>query len=526
MTRRGTRYRLIGFAVAALLVLGQGRQAVAAAGSIRYSPGPDAPGAIDPATGGYVEGASFDPLLCAELPCVELLHNIFEPLVSTDLSGDHVPVLATRWQRLDDHRFRFWLRQGVRFHNGEKFDAGAVVYSLQRASEIFALTAWFPRIEEVSIVAPDVVDVVLAEPDGLFLYRLGHLGLMLPPRHIRRVGLRRFGASPVGTGPFRFDAWDGDRREIRLTANERYWREGHPRIGELIYVYADADTAFSRLIDGELDIIQRMNPRRTTQFMASGAGEVVKAWLPHVVFGIFNLLDNNSPLHDPRVREALNLAINRPHMIRYGALGNGRLLGGYSIPEGPAHAGLEPPPLDLARARRLIAEAGLGDAFTLSMSVSNHLPNQIENIIVASLEALGVTVESRRIGLYEYLQGVFLSKFGDHDAFSDDIILAGTIAGGTLNHPGSVPMAFLYSKEPNEALLRDAELDRLYEAALATYDPAASDAAWRALERYVREQNLLLFGYQERAIFGVRRGLHFTPRTMMSFWDAYYEDER
>ncbi len=523
MTSRAARYRQIGLAVAALLVIGQDRQAVAAEGSIRYSPGPDAPGAIDPATEKYAEGASFDPLLCAELPCVELLHNIFEPLVSTDLSGDHVPVLATRWQRLDDRRFRFWLRPEVRFHNGEEFDAKAVVYSLLRASEIFASTAWFPSLEDVVAVAPDVVDVVLAEPDGLFLNRLGQLGLMMPPRHIRRVGLRRFGAAPVGTGPFRFDAWDGDRREVRLTANERYWREGHPRIDELTYVYADADTAFARLVEGELDLIQRMNPRKTTQFMRSGVGDVVKASLPYVIFGQFNLLDDDRTLRDPRVREALNLAINRAHLIRYGAVGNGRLLGGYSIPEGPAHAGLEPPPFDLARARRLLAEAGLGDGFTVSMSVSRHIPGQIENIIAASLKALGVTVESRRISLFDYQEEAYLSKFGSHAALSEDIILLGNV-GGTLNHPGFVPMAFLYSKQPNLALLHDAELDRLYEVALATYEPAASDAAWLAVEHYVREQNLFLFGYQVRAIFGARHGLHFTPRTKMSFWDAYYDE--
>ena len=95
---------------------------------------------------------------------------------------------------------------------------------------------------------------------------------------------------------------------------------------------------------------------------------------------------------------------------------------------------------------------------------------------------------------------------------------------GTIFHSGTIPMTFLYSRKPNQSVLRDAELDRLFEEAIATYDPVKASALWQDLERYVYDHHLLFIGYQEKTIFGARKNLHFTPRTLMTFWDAYYEN--
>jgi peptide/nickel transport system substrate-binding protein len=101
---------------------------------VRFSPGTAAPTAYNAASARYEEGTSFDPFICAEQPCGELLHNIFEGLVSAPDSRSVQPELATRWERLDEVTFRFTLRRGVVFHNGEPFDAEAVRFSLMRAS--------------------------------------------------------------------------------------------------------------------------------------------------------------------------------------------------------------------------------------------------------------------------------------------------------------------------------------------------------------------------------------------------------
>ncbi len=513
--------RAVTAAAVSVLLLGAVPAAVSGQ-TIRFCPGTPAPTAFNPATGAYEEGRSFDPFICAEQPCGEILHNMFEGLVSISDTQVIQPELATSWQRLDDVRFRFTLRRGVTFHNGEPFDAEAVRFSLMRASQAYGATAWFPEIAQVEIPDPYTVDVVLKAPDSLFLYRLEHIGLIQPARYFRQVGPAEFGEHPVGTGAFRFVRWDKAGREVLLEANPQYWRRGYPKVKRLIYNYTDSETALDLLTKGKLDLIRRLNPRKTTQFMETGTGKVVKAWLPQLVLGPFNLLKPETRLKDLRVRQAINLAINREDLIRYGAVGNGRLLGGYTVPEDPNHAGLQPYSLNVSKAQQLLREAGYSEGFKLSMLVSNEVPPQVENIIAVSLRQIGITVSFRTASEAEFLKELYLPKFTASSPPSFDVLLL-SMPAGTIFHSGYVPMTLLYSKKPNESAVRDPILDRLYEDAIRTYDGAKASALWKKLEEYVYRNDLLLIGYQERAVFGASKRLHFTPRTLMSFWDAYYE---
>jgi peptide/nickel transport system substrate-binding protein len=461
-------------------------------------------------------------LVCAEQPCIELLHNIFEPLITTSQGQELEPCLATKWERRDETTFRFELRRGVKFHNGERFDAEAVRFSLDRASKAYGGTAWFPRIERIVVVDPYTVDVILEQPDSLFLYRLNNMALIAPPLHFRRVGPREFGNNPVGTGAFKFVRWDSGKREITLDRNENYWRLSYPRIEHLVYRYMDQDQALDDLINGRLDLIRRLNPRKTTQFMRLGVGKIVKAWLPQLVLGVFNLLKPSAPLLDLRVREAINLAVNRDHLIRYGAIGNGRLFGGYTVPGDPNGADLAPYPFDPDRARQRLAEAGFASGLELTMMVATEVPPQIERIISVSLGRIGIIVRVRRVSESEFLQQLYLPKFRGGAAPSFDILLL-SVPGGTIPHAAMVPMTLLYSREPNESAVRSDEVDALYLTAVHTYNSADARRTWQQLEQYAFTTHLLFVGYQERAVFGANERLRFTPRTLMSFWDAYYE---
>jgi ABC-type transport system substrate-binding protein len=284
----------------------------------------------------------------------------------------------------------------------------------------------------------------------------------------------------------------------------------------------DAQRAFDMLARGELDLIRRLNPRKTTAFMQTGAGKVVKAWLPHVVVGLFNLLKPETPLRQLAVREAINLSVQRDHVIRFGTIGNGRLLGGYTVPNDPNHVALPPYPLDVPLAQQRLQEAGYAQGLTLSVLVDKQVPPQIENIIAGSLQQIGIELTVKRASESEFLQTLYLPKFTTAAVPPFDILLL-SIPVGAMFHSAMIPMSVLYSKEPNESSLRDPLLDQLYEQALYAAHPGAAAAGWQALERYVYKHHLLLMGYQEKAIFGSHRHLRFTPRTLMTFWDADYD---
>ena len=156
------------------------------------------------------------------------------------------------------------------------------------------------------------------------------------------------------------------------------------------------------------------------------------------------------------------------------------------------------------------------------MLVSNEVPPQVEKIIAVSLAQVGIRVTIREASEAEFLKEIYLPKFGPGGPPSFDILLL-SMPAGTIPHSGYVPMTLLYSRKPNESAVRDPVLDRAVREGVRTYDPRSSAGLWKKLERYVYDQHLLLIGYQERAVFGSRDRLQFSPGTLMTFWDASYE---
>ena len=128
----------------------------------------------------------------------------------------------------------------------------------------------------------------------------------------------------------------------------------------------------------------------------------------------------------------------------------------------------------------------------------------------------------KRVSEAEFLQQLYLPKFKGGGAPSFDILLL-SVPAGTIYHAAMIPMTLLYSREPNESAVRDQKIDDLYQSGIHTYDQDHGRQIWRRLEEYVATNHTLFFGYQERAVFGANARLKFTPRTLMTFWDAYYE---
>ena len=153
--------------------------------------------------------------------------------------------------------------------------------------------------------------------------------------------------------------------------------------------------------------------------------------------------------------------------------------------------------------------------------VATEVPPQIEKIIAISLNRIGISVNVKRVTEAEFLEQLYLPKFKSGGAPLFDILLL-SVPAGTILHAAMVPMTLLYSREPNESAIHDEKIDEIYLAGLRTYDRDEGRRIWRQLEEYVAANHLLFFGYQERAVFGANARLKFTPRTLMTFWDAYY----
>src|SRR5262245_58758495 len=182
------------------------------------------------------EPNTFDPHPTVGRNTQIFIANVFDRLTARDAQGNLVPGLAESWKRLNPTTWQFTLRKGVRFHNGDDFNAECVKFTLDRATNPetkATISSELGTIAATEVVNPLTVNVTTKTPDFLLPVRLGELfGLMLSPKHTNAMGKEAIATKPNGTGPFKLVAWTKNEKLV-LEANESYWR-GAPQVKTLV----------------------------------------------------------------------------------------------------------------------------------------------------------------------------------------------------------------------------------------------------------------------------------------------------
>jgi len=182
---------------------------------------------------------SMDPAKHSAFPTANILFQIYDGLVTQNEKGEIAPALATSWSNPDPLTWRFKLREGVKFHNGEVFNAAAVKYTFDRALDPNFKAPYYSRISQikaVNVVDDNTIDIKTDKPFPtmlLSLYEASFPALIVPPAYTAQNNGADLGAKPVGTGPYRFVEWKKDERVV-LEANPDYWG-GKPSIAKVIF---------------------------------------------------------------------------------------------------------------------------------------------------------------------------------------------------------------------------------------------------------------------------------------------------
>jgi peptide/nickel transport system substrate-binding protein len=288
--------------------------------------------------------------------------------------------LATRWEPSADHRrWTFYLRKGVKFHTGEEATSEDVKFSLQRAIGKRSTTGYAgplrTLIADIETPTPDRVVIVTKEPTLIvptYLSRsLSTEGMILPKKYIETSGDDAFAQKPVGSGPYRFvEQVTGSH--IKLAAVDNHWRIGVPRYKTIIFkLVPEETTRIALLRRGEVDITdvsrERVKELERESFPIRVRREeaILTMW--------WILPREGQPTKDKRVREALNLAVDRneiaqsifaghadPAHVPLGLSWSYRDIGFKVTPEMQY-------PYDPARAKKLLADAGFAGGFPLTV---------------------------------------------------------------------------------------------------------------------------------------------------------------
>jgi len=359
-------------------------------------------------------------------------HHIYETLVDRDTEGTLIPRLATEWniKEGDNTVWVFKLREGVKFHDGADFTAEDVVFSLDRArSDKSNLKQLHAAVQGVTAVDDHTVEVKLSGPSPLYPNNLTNTFIMDKTWSEKNnvVQVQEAGSTEDnyavrntnGTGPYILESRDPDVRSV-LKINENHWAEEKPAVTEIIYLpIAENATRVAALLSGEVDLVQDV-PVQDIERLASTQGIKVETGPENrvIYFGYrvdekplksSNVTDKN-PLADPKVREAMELAIDRDAIKQV-------VMRGQSVPTGvatpPFVHGWTPeldayPKPDVAKAKALLAEAGYPDGFTITLDTPNNRYVNDEAISQAVVGMLGqagikVTLASRPVAQHSPL---------------------------------------------------------------------------------------------------------------------------
>ncbi len=353
-------------------------------------------------------GGKGNPYTGYATPSITLYSAIFDGFTNLQSDGSFEPALATAWRQLDALTWEFQLREGVRFSNGEPFNASAVVRAARflqsDAADRYVIHRELGVLNEVQALDEYRVRITTHRPVPL-LPRVLSAFRVVAPDYWDEVGPEAFAMSPVGTGPFAVESWD--EAGIKLVRNAGSWRPARLDRLDILRV-SDPSVRLQTLTSGDVDIALTLSPEDRDLLGVSGY-TLQPNRAPNAVVLTFITVEDG-PLQDPRVRRALNMAVDRAAIIEV------FLDDAVPVPSQPAlpaafgyNPSLEALPYDPEAATALLAEAGYPDGFELVIEVITGVSTNdslIYQQIFSDLKKIGVTVEPQIITIAQLITGI------------------------------------------------------------------------------------------------------------------------
>ncbi|WP_323635373.1 glutathione ABC transporter substrate-binding protein GsiB [Pectobacterium polaris] len=340
---------------------------------------------------------SLDPYDANDSLSQTVAKSFYQGLFGFDKDMKLVNVLADSYDVSPDGlTYTVKLHPGVKFHDGSAFNAAAVKVNLDRASNPdnrLKRYNLFKMIDKTEAVDDLTVKITLKTPFSAFVNNLAHpAAVMISPAALKQYG-KEIGFHPVGTGPYRFVAWN-QTDFVKVEKFNGYWKAGLPKLDSITWrPVVDNNTRAALLQTGEAQFAYPIPFEQAKVLEKNDKLALVAS--PSILHRYISMNVTQKPFDNPKVREALNYAINKEALIKVA-------FSGYATPaEGPLPSSIDysvkyhPWPYDPAKARELLKEAGYPDGFTTTLwSSHNHSTAQkVLQFTQQQLAQIGVKVQ-------------------------------------------------------------------------------------------------------------------------------------
>ena len=412
-----------------------------------------------------------DPTLARTFVGRIVFAALCDKLFDIDEKLNIVPQLATGYEWSGDNKaLTIKLRSGVLFHDGEKLDAAAVKYSIERHKTMAGSNrrGELALVTAVDVVDPATVRVNLSAPFAPLLAQLAdRAGMIVSPKAAHAEG-DKFGAKPVCAGPFKFvERVAQDRIVVERFPN--YWNKGDIHFDRVVYTpVPDSTVRLANLRSGQFDFIERLAAsdvpqlKNDTRFKIAKITEIGYQGIT-INVGKSDIAQKTALGKDPRVREAFELALDRDGIVQVAMDGEADIGNQWVAPTNPFYAKNVPiPKRDVNRAKALLKEVGVANPEVTLMTPTTADGQRIAQVVQAMVKEAGFDV---KIQSTEFATSLDMADKGQFDAY----VLAWS---GRADPDGNI-YSFDACKQPlNYAGYCKPEVDELLNKSRTARDPA------------------------------------------------------
>lgn len=449
--------------------------------------------------------------------------NVWDTLIYRDpVSNEYKGLLAKSWKQVNDRTLEFDLREGIKFHNGEEFDADSVVYTLNfvgdAANKVTTQqnVSWIEKAEKLSKYK------VRLTTKKIFPAAIEYLAgpvVMHPAKYYQEVGPKGMNAKPVGTGPYRVAQYTPGK-SITLERNAAYFKDSPkaaPRIGKIeIRFIPDRQTQMAEALSGSTDFIMSVPKDQADQVAKMPNLQVVSGETMRIVFMQMNTMDGTpSPqFKDIRVRKAMMHAIDR-EAIAKNIVGTGASVLHticFRSQFGCTDDGAPRYKYDPALAKKLLAEAGFPNGFDTEI-VAYRERNQTEAII-GYLQAVGIRA---KLGFSQY------AAMRDQIRANKAQLTHQTWGSFSVNDmSAATPVYFGFEADD---ITRDAEVRGLLDRGNNTVNPTERKAYYKTALTLIAERAHAVPLWSLPVYYVASKQLSFKayPDEMVRFWEMSWK---
>jgi peptide/nickel transport system substrate-binding protein len=460
---------------------------------------------------------SLDPPTDWAIAATWIHMNLFDCLVWRNRdTAVFEPWLAESYEQVSDKVWKLKLREGVKFHNGEEFNADAVKWTYERilGDETMITHKQWLFIKEIRALSPMEIEIETVDPEPAFLSKISGTGcgVQAPMAGMKQ---KEEGSeyTPIGTGPFKFVEWVKDDH-ITLAANEEYW-QGAPAIKTLIWkAIPEVSTRVANLLTSDVDLVLSV-PAQDWERVNGNEGTEIKQFLTTQVMLLAMRIGPSAKYEDwtgitsnAKVREAIDLAIDRAALVD--------LIDGMGI---PVLSRVTPPTLGWSeefynqvgeynpdRARELIQESGYdGSPLTFHASTSWLKQKEVAEAITAMLQDVGLNIDLQVLDVTTFREQIYFPYRND-ELYMDAL-------GNSFFDPWIAVLSERADRRERSGWsgpLAD-EADQLIREAAVNMDPAARAEQYIKIQELINQDFVNVYLYQMYDTVGISKSLDWNP---------------